>query len=115
MDAVAGQKGEMVDAIAREFVEFLKAHGHLHRVRDIIRAIDQVWQEHFGAATISVASAAPLSDRARQALEKAAKGAAVTETVDPTLLGGARIRIDDRLLDGSVAAQLDRLRRSLES
>jgi len=38
----------------------------------------------------------------------------LTRTVDPALLGGAQVRIGDRLTDRSVATLLDRIAKQLD-
>jgi F-type H+-transporting ATPase subunit delta len=39
----------------------------------------------------------------------------VTQTVDPELIGGVRITLGDKLIDGSVAGRLDELARMLST
>ena len=64
-------------------------------------------------ATIQVNSAHALSAEALSAIEKIAKGADVTTKVESELIGGAVIRLDDKIIDGSMAGSLKKLTRSL--
>jgi F-type H+-transporting ATPase subunit delta len=113
VDATDGMTGKQVEAAAKDFIRLLAERQELYRVREVLRAIDAVWREKYGAANVNVTTAYPISKDLRAAIEKAAGGASVTETVEPALIGGARIRIDDRLIDGTVAGHLDRLRNVL--
>ena len=66
-----------------------------------------------------VISALPLTKEEQEAvkkdvLAKAGKQASINFRVDPSILGGLVIRIGDKVLDGSVAGQLDGLRQSLK-
>jgi F-type H+-transporting ATPase subunit b len=70
-------------------------------------------------STAEVTSALPLTKEEQEAvkkdvLAKAGKQASVSFRVDPTILGGLVIRIGDKVLDGSVAGQLEGLRQSLK-
>ncbi len=69
-------------------------------------------------ASAEVVSALPLTPAEEQAvrkdiLEKIGGGATLTFRVDPTILGGLKIRVGDRVVDGSVAGRLESMRRSL--
>jgi len=62
-----------------------------------------------------VSSAAPLTDASRAALAEAlsratGKSVTMTESVDPTLVGGVVARVGTFVYDGSVSRQLERLR-----
>jgi len=113
VQATEGKSGKELQSAVSEFVRILSQERLMHRWRDIARAVDRVWIERHGMANVTVATAYPLDKPLMQALEKAANGASVTTTVEPELLGGARIRIDDRLIDGSIAGHLERLRTTL--
>lgn len=69
-------------------------------------------------ASAEVVSALPLTPAEEQAvrkdiLVKLGSGATLTFRVDPTILGGLKIRVGDRVVDGSVAGRLELMRRSL--
>jgi F-type H+-transporting ATPase subunit b len=70
-------------------------------------------------AAADVTSALPLNKEEQEAvkanvLSKMGKQASVTFRVDPSILGGLVVRVGDKVLDGSVAAQLEGLRKSLK-
>jgi len=113
VSVVESLDGKLLDAAAGWYLEWLREHGESHRLPEIIRAIDDVWKKRFGAAHIVIETAHPLSWDARAALEKQARGADVSEAVRPNLIGGARLRVDDLVLDGSIAGQLARLSQTL--
>ena len=70
-----------------------------------------------GAAVV-VTSALPLTEKQQATIRKdlaasLGKESAIAFRVDPGILGGLMVRVGDRVTDGSVAAQLERLHRSL--
>jgi F-type H+-transporting ATPase subunit delta len=105
--------GASLTGAAATFVKFLSDRRELHRMREVLRAVEGAWREKYGAATVVVETAKPLSTKSRKVLEEKTAGATIIEQVKPELIGGARVRIDDRILDGSVSGQLDALKRSL--
>ena len=64
-------------------------------------------------------TAVPLSTDARSAVEDAvrrytnAESVSLSETVDRQIIGGAVVKIGDRIIDGSVRTRLSTMRRSL--
>ncbi|MEW6406169.1 MAG: F0F1 ATP synthase subunit B [Chloroflexota bacterium] len=69
-------------------------------------------------ASAEVTSAVPLDDAEQKAIKKdvlakVGEQASVTFRVDPVILGGLVLRIGDKVLDSSVAGQLEGLRQSL--
>jgi len=71
----------------------------------------------FSGDSAEVTSALPLTDKEQNAVKKdilAKVGAQdVTFRVDPSILGGLVIKVGDKVLDGSVAGQLEGLRQSI--
>lgn len=95
------------------FVQWMSEEKLLHNYRDVLKAIDQVWIEKYGIATITVESAHELSQDTKTALEKIAKGAEIKAQTDQSLIGGAKVRIDDRIIDGTVKGSLNQLTKTL--
>lgn len=98
-----GKTPKQVEAAVAEFVRMMAERGELARVRDVIRRL---------TVTVTAETAHPLTPEIRKAIEAIAQ-APVTEVVRPELIGGLRLRIDDRVYDGSVAGQLEKLKRTL--
>jgi F-type H+-transporting ATPase subunit b len=74
--------------------------------------------EDLSGASAEVTSALPLTDDEKEAvkadiLSKLGSQATVTYRVDPNILGGLVVRVGDKVVDGSVAGQLESLRQSL--
>jgi len=69
-------------------------------------------------STAEVTSALPLTDEEQAILKKdilstAGDQVSVAFQVDPSIMGGLVIRVDDQVLDNSVAGQLEELRQKL--
>jgi F-type H+-transporting ATPase subunit b len=74
--------------------------------------------EGLSGASAEVTSALPLTADEKEAvrqgvLSKVGSQATVTFRVDPSILGGLIVRVGDKVLDGSVAGQLESMRQSL--
>ena len=72
----------------------------------------------FTGASAEVTSALPLTAAEQEAvkrdiLSKTGNQATVTFRVDPSILGGLIVRVGDKVLDGSVAGQLENLRQTI--
>lgn len=115
VEASQGKSGDQLEETAKEFVAFLASRQELFRAREIIRQLDGVWKEKYGAANVSIETAYPLDENQRQKLIQILRGADLVEQVNPELIGGAKLRIDDRLLDGSVMGKLMALKKTLGS
>ncbi|MEJ2447936.1 MAG: F0F1 ATP synthase subunit delta [Anaerolineales bacterium] len=69
------------------------------------------WTKKFEGDSAVVTSALPLTDEEKSVIEEdilkhATKKMDVRFEVDPSLLGGLKIQVDDMLYDNSVASQL---------
>jgi F-type H+-transporting ATPase subunit b len=74
--------------------------------------------ESLSGASAEITSALPLTPEEQEAvkrdvLSKIGSQATVTFRVDPSILGGLVVRVGDKVLDSSVAGQLEGLRQSL--
>lgn len=122
------QKLKVLDAISarlglsrpiRNFLALVTHHERLHELRDMITAYANVADEDSGIAEVEITTARPLDDANRRLLEQQAAKLAgeprvqATYHEDPSLLGGAVVRIGSTIYDGSVRGQLEQMRQRL--
>lgn len=106
------------DTYIKNFVYQLAQNGRLALLPTITHLFDELKNNHLKQVTAYVTSAYPLSDEERlllaQTLAKR-EGATVLlhETVDDSLLGGAVIKVGDKVTDGSVRGKLLQLKTQL--
>lgn len=113
VNAVEGKTKSETEKIVSEFIGYLSQNRLMSWWREIYRSIDGVWKTKYGVANVTISSAHPLSEKSRKALEKMAVGVDIVASVNSELIGGAIIRIDDRIIDGSVLGQLNNLKQTL--
>jgi F-type H+-transporting ATPase subunit delta len=102
------------------FLKVVARHGRLDCLRAIHRAAGRLRDELRNRVQVEVSTAAPLDAASRRRLletlrEKLGREPLVNQRVDPTLIGGAVIRLGDTVFDGSVANQLEILRQQMRS
>lgn len=119
LDAIASRIG--MDRAVRNFIAVITHHGRLHELGEILTAYATIADEETRVAEAEITTARPLDDANRQLLEQQvaqlAGGQQVRATYqqDPSLLGGAVVRIGSTVYDGSVRAQLQQLKQRLMS
>ena len=119
LDSIAGRIGMLREV--RNFVAVITAHGRLNELHAILEACTAVADGANGIAEAEITSAHPMDAANRTLLEqqvaKLAGGQQVRATYseDPSLLGGAVVRIGSTVYDGSVRAQLQQLKQRLIS
>ncbi|HBR80719.1 MAG: F0F1-type ATP synthase, delta subunit [Candidatus Uhrbacteria bacterium GW2011_GWE2_45_35] len=113
VEVMEGKTAKEMEKTASDFVSYLAEQGLMSHWRNIVRSIDNVWREKYGISSVTITSAHPLSENARKNLENLTNGAEIIEKVDSELIGGAVVRIDDRIVDGSISGALKSLKISL--
>lgn len=108
-----GKSGKALDGAVKDFVALLTERHEMFRWREIVRAFDNAWRRKYGAANVTIETATKPSRELLAAFVKLYPEATITSVLNPELMGGARVQIDDRLLDGSVSGQLNRLKEEL--
>jgi F-type H+-transporting ATPase subunit delta len=104
---------------AAKVLLLLAARGRLPLLPDVLDVYRERLMEHRRVVRAEVTTAAPLSpQRVTELQERLASvtGRAVTMTtrVDPSIIGGVITRIGSTVYDGSVAAQLAKVRNRLD-
>jgi len=106
--------------LVKAFVELTIRAGRAELFGGITEALEALVDDDRGRMRATVRSAHPLEaaqvKRLQLALERReAKAVALAVEVDPELIGGVQVRLDHRLIDGSVRRQLADLRDRLKS
>jgi F-type H+-transporting ATPase subunit delta len=104
-----------VSDLTLNFLLVLNARGRLHCLTGILSAFDSLVQQRLGRVEIDVTTAdkldaeslASLRQRLAQAL---GREVVIHAYVDPSIIGGIKLRIGDQLVDASLASRLRRLR-----
>jgi F-type H+-transporting ATPase subunit delta len=121
-----GRRGEMirkafagrVDDLFLSFIEVLNRHNRLEIIRPIAACYRQLMDERARKVRVQVKSAVPLTDGEREQVKEMARrrlnlDPVLVEAVDPSLLGGLRVQVGDRVIDATVRARLDSLKNQL--
>lgn len=102
----------------RNLLRLVIEHHRTAEMPEIRREFDRMADEAQGIVNATLTTAVNLSDGDRQRYEQELskrldRKVRLEHRRDPGLIGGATIQIGDRLIDGSVRTQLDRLRQRL--
>ena len=106
----AGIKG-----IAANFLRVVAANRRLFAVREIIRGFNARVARHKGEVTAEVTVAEPLNDarmnEIRDALRQVtAKEVTIDVTVDPSIIGGLKVKVGSRMVDASLRTKLNSIK-----
>ena len=104
--------------IIRNFLFVIADHQRTHILPEIVAAFEAVIRQRQGVAEAEISSAVELSASQKkkfaQTLERiTGKKIEAKYTLDPTLLGGAVVRVGDTIYDGSVRSSLNEMRARL--
>ncbi|HKY51869.1 MAG TPA: ATP synthase F1 subunit delta [Candidatus Limnocylindria bacterium] len=104
----------------RSLLDLLLERERIALFPQIAAAFTDLVEEHAGIVRGRITTATELGADEREAvvrrLERSSgKKIRATFDVDPSLIGGAKVQVGDRLIDSSLKAQLDELRRELAS
>lgn len=117
MAAMEGAPSSERAGILDRFVALIAKHRDMRRIPSILDAVEGEIAEREGRVSASVISAKPLGHETKTILERTLHGAigkniTIQESHDASVVGGARIRVGDLLIDGTIRAKLDRLTKS---
>ena len=113
--------GKVIEGADEHFVRFLELLAERHRMAAIFRirrAFDKLWAEERRLLEVSVTSAVELDPDTVQGIgerieEQTGRRVELSARVNPDVLGGLVLRVGNLILDASVRARLERLRRQV--
>ena len=106
--------------LVRNLISLLVLRGLAGRLPEIHAEYRRLVNEHQGRVQVEVTSAVPLEDGQRDRIATALRNVVdkdieLVTHVDPSILGGLVLMVEDKLIDGSTRARLQRLRRNMTS
>lgn len=122
----ADQKIDLLDkALAgqasKTFLNFLKIvakHGRLDYLRSMRQAAHAIYSEARGHVSIEVRTATALDEASAERIRTTLSGilareADLVRTIDPDLIGGLVVKVEDTVYDASVSTRLEKMRREM--
>jgi F-type H+-transporting ATPase subunit delta len=112
---------KMVEGAEENFVRFLELLAERHRMPALFRirrAFDALYAEERKLLPVTVTSAVELDEGLVQEIgrkieEQTGRKVDLTAKVDPYVIGGLVMRVGNMVMDGSIRARLERLRKQV--
>lgn len=105
--------GEKLHPLMQAFIKLLVAKGRESKLPEILSAFISQYKEKNNIKTIVVKTAVPMVDDVKEAIRRKVKEALpeaqidMKEEVNPDLIGGFVLQMDDKLFDASVRRDLN--------
>lgn len=117
LKAVATAAG--VNETTQKFLGVLCANNRASALPAVVTAFRKLAADHRGAIAAEVVTAAPLSAAQKKGVAASLRTALgkdpeITTRVDPSILGGIKVRVGSRLFDASLKSKLDSLKFALK-
>ena len=111
-------KGRATDLLIR-FLDLLIDKKRFPHVEEIIDGYRSLYEQHQGIIEIRAITAIPLDESLRSKAirileERLGKKIRLTEKVAPEIIGGMILIMEDKIIDGSIRHQLQKLMRELD-
>lgn len=105
--------------LSRHFLEIITRKGREANLENIARGYLELYRAHQGVARAVVSSAVALNEEQRQKIrtrlkEQTGMDIEIEEKIDPSLIGGIKLRVGDMQYDGSIASQLKTFQRQFK-
>lgn len=107
------------DPTTRGFLGLLARNGRAGALPAVIAGFESLYARKTGLAAAEVVSARPLSAAQSRAVQDAVRQALgrdpeLTTRVDPSILGGLKVKVGSRLFDASLKTKLDQMKFALK-
>ncbi len=117
-EALVATSPQLIDEEASNLARLLIESNRIDEAAAIEEEFERLTDEAAGRVRAVVTTAIELGARDRERVaeelsKQLKKDVRVTLVVDPRIIGGMRLQYGDRVVDGSVAARLEQLRRRL--
>jgi F-type H+-transporting ATPase subunit delta len=118
LDAIVRREG--IEPHVRNLIAVLIDHHRLHFLARIVEQLEKELDARMGFADAEITSVRELGDAEKRALEAqvaktTGKKVRARYGLDPSLLGGAMVRVGSTIYDGSVRGQLERIKEAIQT
>ncbi len=107
-----------VDPLVQNFLKLLIEKSRMPAVFRVRRTLDELWQRENKLLPVEVTSAIELDKKTVKQIgdrigEETGQKIELSERVDPDILGGLVVRVGNSIIDSSIRARLDSLRKQV--
>ena len=119
--AIVKLMGGSVSGTLESFLKLVFAHDREKYFQFILHSYVAIYKERHGIVKVQLTTVAPLGKEMEErisglVLERTGgKGVELQATTDESIIGGFALRMDDFLIDGTIATQLARIKREMTS
>ncbi len=111
--------GPSVSTLTNSFVKIILKKGRESQIEGIAHGFRNLYRAHHGIEEAVITSAHDLTDAQKEDTRtklRAVTGSTIQikEIIDPSIIGGIKIRVGDRQYNGSLAYQLEQLKRQFK-
>jgi F-type H+-transporting ATPase subunit delta len=112
--------GEKINVITLKFLDLIIKNKRELHIKDIFRNFIDLYKKHKGIKTVTLTTAYSVDESTKQFIINSIKKSQ-TETIElfdkvnPEIIGGFILKIEDQLFDSSVSSKLLKIKRSLVS
>lgn len=106
------------DGLTASFVSLIAKNRRENILPEIAASFESLWKEKQGIVPVTLVSSVELDNSSKETILSKVKSKIngtieLTEEVDPTILGGFILKMDDKQVDASVRSQLTNLKQRL--
>ena len=116
--AIFAELFDQFEQVTKSFVNLITKNGRENLLPEIAEAFEAQVKTYKGIVPVTIVTAAPMSQQTKDMILSKVQATVsgtleVTEKVDPSLIGGFVVRMDDKRIDASVASQFTNLKQRL--
>lgn len=109
-----------LNEITANYFKIIARRGREAQLEGILRGFIDLYRQQHNIELAQITVAHPLTESQREAIKsrlakESGKEIVLSEKVDSSMIGGIKIRLGDKEYNGSIAAQLDKLKRKFAS
>jgi len=117
LDALGAQAG--FNPLTRKFLGLIAENRRASVLPNVISAFRRLYDQHRGVVAAEVTTAIKLTQKQLEGVQAALRQSLgrdpeITTAVDPSILGGLKVRVGSRLFDASLKTKLDQMKFALK-